>query len=131
MAQDAREADAKARKRMAVILQVEAGLMTATDGARELGISRQAYYEWANRALISMEGALADRPNGRPATLQDEEKEELAKELEETKADLDRALLALDIKNTLETLRKEADMDRMSGRGVKKNTRAARRARKR
>jgi hypothetical protein len=127
----AKETDAKARKRMAVILQVEAGLMTATDGARELGISRQAYYEWADRALTSMEGALADRPNGRPAVPQDEEKEELAKELEETKADLDRALLALDIKNTLETLRKEAAMDRMSGQGVKKNTRSARRARKR
>jgi len=131
MSQDAKETESKARKRMAVILQVEAGLMTATDGAKALGVSRQVYYEWANRALVSMEGALEDRQSGRPAIPQDEEKELLAKELEETKADLDRAILALDIKGTLETLRKEAAMDRMSGQGVKKNTRSVRRAQKR
>lgn len=131
MLQNAKNEDAKARKRMAVILQVEAGLMTATDGAKALGISRQAYYEWSNRALTSMVGALADRPNGRPALPQDEEKEQLAKELEETKADLDRAILALDIKNTLETLRKEAAMGHTSGLGAKKNTRSVRKAQKR
>jgi hypothetical protein len=130
MAQNTKEVDAKARKRMAVILQVEAGLMTATSGAKALGISRQAYYEWADRALTSMVVALEDRPNGRPAMPQDEEKERLAKELVETKADLDRAILALDIKNTLETLRKESAMDHISGRGVKKNTRSAPKAQK-
>ena len=127
----AQETESKAHRRMKVILQVEAGLMTVTAGAEELGISRQAYYEWKDRALVSMMGALEDRPNGRPALPQDETKEQLAKELEETKADLERAILALDIKNTLETLRKEAAMDRISGQGAKKNTKSARKAQKR
>ncbi len=131
MSQESEEMSAKARKRMAVILQVESGLMTATEGANTLGISRQAYYEWANRALTSMAGALEDRPNGRPAIPLDKEKEQLSKELEETKADLDRAILALDIKNTLEILRQETATVHTSGRGVKKNTKSARKARKR
>ncbi len=88
-AREPKEPEEKARRRMAVILQVEAGLMTATDGAKALGISRQAYYEWSNRALSSMADALADRPNGRPAQEADKEKENLAKKLAETKADLD------------------------------------------
>jgi len=131
MEKNASEVESKARKRMAVILQVEAGLMSVTDGAKELGISRQAYYEWANRALLSMEGALEDRPNGRPPQPQDAEKENLSKELEETKADLDRAILALDIKGTLEMLRKEEALDRTSGRDAKKNTRPGHKAQRR
>ena len=131
MMQETTEVDAKARKRMAVILQVEAGLMTATDGAKALGISRQAYYEWANRALASMAGALEDRPVGRPSLPQDAEKERLEKELVETKADLERAMLALDIKKTLETLRREEALARTSGQDGKKNTRSGHKARNR
>jgi transposase len=130
-AREPKESEEKARRRMSVILQVEAGLMTATAGAQALGISRQAYYEWSNRALSSMADALADRPNGRPAQEADKEKENLAKKLAETKADLGRALLALDIKNTLASLRREADMDRTSGQGAKKNTSTGRKAQKR
>ena len=125
--QEQQESEAKAHKRMAVIFQVESGLMGVTAGAEALGISRQAYYEWSDRALSSMVGALTDRPSGRPPQEEvDKEKDGLAKELAETKADLERAIIALDIKNTLETLRKEADMDRTSGQGAKKNTRSGR-----
>ena len=130
MTLDVKEVDAKAHKRMAVILQVEAGLMTATDGAKALGISRQAYYEWANRALTSMAESLGDRSAGRPALPQDAEKDRMEKELSETKADLERAMLALDIKKTLETLRREETTPRTSGRDGKKNTKSGRKARK-
>ena len=119
--------DPKAQKRMSVILRVEAGVMSATDGAAELGISREAYYKWANRAMESMAESLLDRPNGRPPLPTDPEKESLAKELEDTKADLDRAILALDIRKTLEELRREEALPRTSGSGAKKNTRRGRR----
>jgi len=118
--------DKKAQQRMSVILRVEAGLMSATDGALELGISREAYYKWANRAMESMVESLADRPNGRPPLPTDPEKENLAKELAETKADLDRAILALDIKKTLDQLRREEALPRTSGQGAKKNTKRGR-----
>ena len=131
MAQDAKEEETKARKRMAVILQVESGMMSVTDGAEALGVSRTTYYEWADRALSSMSQALEDKPSGRPALPVDAEKVRMEKELAETKADLERAMLALDIKNTLEMLRREEAQNLTSGLGVKKNTRSVRRARKR
>ena len=112
----------KARKRMAVILQVEAGLMTATAGARMLGISRQAFYEWQERAREAMMISLADRPGGRPAEAKDEEKERLEKELAQTKAELEEAITALDIKRTLEELRREQESSHSSGPAAKKNT---------
>ena len=119
--------DRKAQRRMSVILRVEAGLLSATDGAAELGISREAYYKWANRAMESMAESLLDRPGGRPPLPADPEKESLAKELAETKADLDRAILALDVKKTLDQLRREEASPRTSGSGAKKNTRRGRR----
>ncbi len=112
----------KARKRMAVILQVEAGLMSATAGAKMLGISRQAFYEWQERAREAMMTSLADRPAGRPAEAKDNEKERLEKELAETKAELEEAITALDIKRTLEELRREEESSVSSGPVAKKNT---------
>jgi len=112
----------KARKRMAVILQVEAGQMTATAGAQMLGISRQAFYEWQERAREAMISSLVDRPVGRPAEARDEEKERLEKELKETKLELEEAIMALDIKRTLEELRKDQESSATSGSDVKKNT---------
>ncbi len=111
----------KARKRMAVILQVEAGLMTATAGAQMLGISRQAFYEWQERAREAMMASLADRPVGRPSEARDEEKERLEKELKETKQELEEAITALDIKRTLEELRKDMESSPSCGPDAKKN----------
>ena len=111
----------KARKRMAVILQVEAGLMTATAGAQMLGISRQAFYEWQERAREAMMTSLADRPAGRPSEARDEEKERLEKELKETKQELEEAITALDIKRTLEELSKDMESSSSCGPDAKKN----------
>ena len=41
--------DPKARERANVILQVQAGLITATEAAQKLGVSRKTYYEWERR----------------------------------------------------------------------------------
>jgi len=125
------EQSEKARKRMSVILRVEAGLMTATAGAAELGISRQAFYEWSNRAMDAMTESLADRPAGRPSNALDPQVERLEQELTETKADLSRAILALDIRKTLELLRSEAEISSQSGLVAKKNTKQGRKQRKR
>ena len=57
-----------ARRRAALIVQVQSGLITAKEAARQLGVSRKTYYEWERRALAAMVQALADRPGGRPAT---------------------------------------------------------------
>jgi hypothetical protein len=70
-----------ARKRAEVIFAVRSGQITAEEGARRLGVSRKTYYEWENRALEAMTGALEDRASGRPATPKDEEKERLENEI--------------------------------------------------
>ena len=70
-----------ARKRAEVIFAVRSGQITAEEGARRLGVSRKTYYEWENRALEAMTGALEDRASGRPGTPKDEERERLQNEI--------------------------------------------------
>ena len=72
-----------ARKRAAVIFSVRSGQITAEEGARQLGVSRKTYYEWENRALEAMTGALENGNAGRPATERDEEKEQLQGQIAE------------------------------------------------
>lgn len=69
--------NAKARHRAEVIFQVRSGQLTATEAAMELGISRQQYYTWEQRALSALLTSLEDQPTGRPKTPTDPEKEKL------------------------------------------------------
>jgi transposase len=57
----------EARTRAEVILKVRAGLMTATEAATTLGVSRKTYYEWEERGLGAMLRQLEDQTPGRPA----------------------------------------------------------------
>ena len=66
--------NAQARQRAAVVFQVRSGQMTATDAARTLGISRQQYYQWEQRALQALLTSLKNRPTGRPKRPADPEK---------------------------------------------------------
>jgi transposase len=67
----------KARQRAELILKVRSGQMTATAAAQALGISRQQYYQWEQRALQALLSALEDQPAGRPKATSDPEKEAL------------------------------------------------------
>jgi hypothetical protein len=69
--------NAKARQRAEVIFQVRSGQSTATAAAQALGISRQQYYQWEQRALTALLSALEDQPAGRPKTPADPAKEQL------------------------------------------------------
>jgi len=75
--------NAKAKERAAVILQVRAGQLTATAAAKLLGISRQQYYQWEQRALSALLTSLADQPTGRPKTPTDPEKLKLQHRVEQ------------------------------------------------
>ena len=78
--------NAKAQQRAELILQVRSGRMTATDAAQALGISRQQYYQWEQRALQALLNALEDQPTGRPKTPTDPEKEALRQRVEQLEA---------------------------------------------
>ena len=69
--------DQQARQRATLILQVRTGQITAQQAARQLGISRQRYYRWEQRALRALLTALQDQPRGRPSKVPDPEKHQL------------------------------------------------------
>ena len=75
--------NAKARQRAELIFKVRSGQMTATEAAQTLGISRQQYYQWEQRALAALLSALADQPTGRPKTPTDPEKEQLQRRVQQ------------------------------------------------
>jgi transposase len=62
---------------------VRAGQITALQAARQLGISRQRYYQWEKRALRALLSALEDQPKGRPRKVQDPEKHQLQVQVEQ------------------------------------------------
>ena len=64
--------EATARHRSEVILRVQSGQITATEGAAMLGVSRKTYYKWENRALAAMADALEDKDQGRPGPTSDD-----------------------------------------------------------
>jgi transposase len=79
----------RSRQRAKIIMQVSAGMMSAVEGAKQLGVSRKTYYEWENRALAAVTSAMEDAPAGRPQTVQeDSEKEALKQRLAETEKEL-------------------------------------------
>jgi transposase len=54
------------RQWAALILQVRAGQLTASDAARQMGISRKTYYQWERRALQGLMQGLQPGQPGRP-----------------------------------------------------------------
>jgi hypothetical protein len=58
----------KAARRLEQILAVMRGEKSATLAAEALGVSRETFYEWHNRALSGLREALVDRAAGRPLT---------------------------------------------------------------
>ena len=74
----------KARQRADIIMKVRSGIMTATEGAAALGVSRKTYYKWENRALGAMLDGLENRDTGRPELLESSQDEvALKKKLKE------------------------------------------------
>jgi transposase len=75
------EQELTARRRAEIIVQVQSGLLTATEAAKRLGVSRKTYYQWERRALGGMMGALQDKGSGRPSKPRDPQKENLQEHL--------------------------------------------------
>ncbi len=90
-----------ARERAMVILQVHGGAITATEGAKLLGVSRKTYYEWEEKSLKAMAQVLENRPPGRPPAPVDPEKEALREQIQELEKKLDRAEKTIEVKELL------------------------------
>ena len=90
-----------ARERASIILQVCSGVLTATEGADRLGVSRKTYYEWEDRALEAMALALENHPAGRPPVPLDAEKEGLQRKVLDLEKKLYLAEKTIEVKDLL------------------------------
>ena len=100
-----------------LILQVRTGQITAQEAARQLGISRQAFYKWEKRGLEALLDALQDQPPGRPKGITDPEKDQLKSRVEE----LERKVRLYEQRDNLRTLLKQMEESDDSGSSTKKN----------
>lgn len=93
----------QARQRAAMILKVRGGVMSASEAAQALGISRKTYYKWEKRGLSAMLEGLYERNSGRPASPCDGEREKnpLMQTVMESKKDRKRREQSEEIRNLL------------------------------
>ena len=107
------------QKRASLILQVRAGQMTAQAAAQELGISRQAYYKWEQRALRALLQSLEDQPRGRPPTSIDPDKQRLQSRVQE----LEKKVRLYEERDELRALLKQMEEESaQAGSSTKKNS---------
>jgi len=81
----------KAQERASVIMKVQRGEITATEGARQLGVSRKTYYGWEKRGLVGLLEGLHEEEPGRPSHPIDPEKEALKQRVAELEKELNAA----------------------------------------
>jgi DNA-binding XRE family transcriptional regulator len=73
-----------ARQRAEIIMKVRCGLLTATQAAQLLHVSRKTYYKWEQRGLAALLEGVQDQEGGRPETpAEHTQKAAFAKELKE------------------------------------------------
>lgn len=65
------------REELLLIMRVQTGQLTASEAARQMGVSRKTFYQRMRRGLAGMVAALTPRPAGRPVKERDTEKEAL------------------------------------------------------
>ena len=105
-------------RRASLVLQVRAGQITAQEAARQLGISRQAYYKWESRALRALLQSLEDQPKGRPPSEKDPQKEQLQSRVNE----LEQKVRLYEERDQIRTLLKQMEESGPSGSSTKKNS---------
>ena len=67
-AEEEQQQSQAARQRAEIIMKVRCGMMTATQAAQLLGISRKTYYKWEQRGLAALLEGVQDQEGGRPET---------------------------------------------------------------
>ena len=101
--------DPKAQQRALLIMQVQAGVITATEAARQLGISRKTYYQWEARALKGLLEAVTQQPPGRPRQPDPAEEHQLEAKVDQLQKALDEAQESREIRAALERVRQSMD----------------------
>jgi transposase len=93
-----------ARRKAEVILKVRAGLMSVTEAAKQLGVSRKTYYKWERRALEGMVVSLCERSPGRPSGESDAEQKRMTRRIRELERELDKEHKAGELRERIKQL---------------------------
>jgi transposase len=101
--------DPKAQERALLIMQVQAGVITATAAARQLGISRKTYYQWEARALHGLLEAVTQQPPGRPRQADRPKERQLEQKVQQLQKALDQAQESQEIRAALHRIRQSTD----------------------
>jgi transposase len=101
-----------ARQRAEIIMQVRCGLMTATQAAQLLKVSRKTYYKWEQRGLSALLEGVQDQEGGRPETPAEQtQKAAIEKELKELQQKNERLEKQLKLKDIVYQLRLKAEQE--------------------
>jgi transposase len=101
-----------ARRRAEVIIKVRCGLMSASQAAEQLGVSRKTYYKWEERGLSALLSSLEDQSGGRPCQPVDSEKESLEQQLAQTRRENSILQHKMELKDLLSELKLTPGTDR-------------------
>ena len=93
------------RQRAEIIMKVRCGLMTATQAARKLGVSRKTYYKWEKRGLEALLGGLADKEPGRRSSAIDPDKQAMEEDLRQLHRENELLTRQLALKEVLNDLK--------------------------
>jgi transposase len=107
---------AKARQRAQLIMKVRCGLMSASEAAAAMGVSRKTYYKWEQRGLSALLDGLSDQQPGRPEKPDTTAEQILEKQL----AELRRENQLLEKKMVLKDLATEYNLRSKKDRAKKK-----------
>jgi len=102
----------RARQRAEAIMKVRCGLLSASQAARQLGVSRKTYYKWEERGLSALLGSLEDQPAGRPQKPVDRHREALEKQLVEAQRESALMRHKMALKNALTELKLDPGLER-------------------
>lgn len=105
------QSHSKARKRAELIMKVRCGLMTASQAAQQLGVSRKTYYKWEQRGLTGLLEGVSQKKAGRPekASPRDANQE---KQLAETLRENDLLRQRLVLKDLVADIQVRSESDR-------------------
>lgn len=81
--------NAQAKQRATLILQVQSGQLSASQAARQLGMSRKTYYQWEKRALQGLMQGLEPGQPGRPSSQPSREVQQLRRKVQELEQKLE------------------------------------------
>jgi transposase len=100
----------KSRQRAEAIMKVRCGLMTASQAAAQLGVSRKTYYKWEQRGLTGLLTGVCDQRVGRPE--KPDQELALEKQLADTLREVERLRQKLALKDLASKINIGSGMNR-------------------